>query len=456
MNIMIVGTGYVGLTTGVVLAKLGKEKKISLTSYCIDSIQEKTEMINAGTPPFYEQGLEVLLKEVIKEKRLLASTHIAEFINDVDIIFICVGTPSRDDGSMDLQFIQSASRDIGNALRSAKSKPVICVKSTVLPGTTRNVVLPIIEKHSGKKVNHDFGIMATPEFLREGNAIHDNLHPDRIILGEMNERHGRIVEDFYEKLLSGVPLLRMSIESAELVKYTSNALLAMKISFANEISRLAETIPGVDVTEVMKGVGLDERISSKFLNAGVGFGGSCFPKDVSALVDFTKRQDLVPHLLQSILDINETQPIHFVNLLMKNIPEDLEDLTISVLGLAFKPGTSDMRHARSLKIIEHLKQIKKVKTIKVHDPIAMETAREELSNLKIDVTFSKTIEECIQDSDACLIVTEWDVYKKILPKTYQELMRNPFVLDGRRIYDKNEFSSKIKYKAIGLGEISKK
>ncbi|MHC1591833.1 MAG: UDP-glucose dehydrogenase family protein [Candidatus Helarchaeales archaeon] len=456
MNVMIVGTGYVGLTTAVSLAILGKKRGVQVKSYCMDTIQHKINLINDGKTPFYEEGLEDLLKEAKEDGLLVASTNMSEFISLVDLIFICVGTPSRDDGSMDLKFIKSAATDIGQALKQTDTHPIICVKSTVLPGTSRNIILPLIEKSSGKTRGRDFDLVVTPEFLREGSAVHDNFHPDRIIIGEINEVAGKSVENFYKKLLPEPPILRMSPESAEFVKYASNSFLAMKISFANEMSRLAEAIPGVDVVEVMEGIGLDKRISPHFLNAGVGFGGSCFPKDVSALAAFSREKELEPFLLEATLEINDSQPVHFVSMFEKSIPQAARDLTVSILGLAFKPGTSDMRHARSIKVIQELKKLPSVKIIKVHDPVAMDEARKELEKLKINVNFSPTALECIKDSDACFIVTEWDEYKKITPEMYVELMRDPFILDGRRIYDKTKYSKMLRYKAIGLGEITDK
>ncbi len=433
MKISIIGTGYVGLVSGVGFASKGHDVT------CVDIVEEKVNMINEGKPPIYEKGLDELLKEVVENKKLSATTDTVKAVKDTDITFICVGTPSREDGSIDISGIEQAAEDIEKALKKKEDYHVICVKSTVVPGTTDQKVLPILEK-SGKKVGDDFGLGMNPEFLREGIALNDFLEPDRIVIGGWDERSIKAIKNCYKDF--DAPKLKSNIRTAEMIKYTSNALLATKISFANEMSRLAEKI-GVDVYDVMDGVGLDHRINRDFLNAGCGFGGSCFPKDVKAILDQAEKHDVDSKILKAVLDVNKTQPIHTVELL-DNKMDGLEGKRISVLGLAFKGGTDDIRETRALPIVKEL--IEKGARVVGYDP----EAADNFSELVDDMEFADSIEDALRDSDACIIQNDWPEFKKLKSNDF-EPMKNKLIIDARRLLDHKELDEDIEYVGIGLG-----
>ncbi len=433
MKISIIGTGYVGLVSGVGFASKGHDVT------CVDIVEEKVNMINEGKPPIYEKGLDELLEEVVENKKLSATTDTVKAVKDTDITFICVGTPSREDGSIDISGIEQAAEDIEKALKKKEDYHVICVKSTVVPGTTDQKVLPILEK-SGKKVGDDFGLGMNPEFLREGIALNDFLEPDRIVIGGWDERSIKAIKNCYKDF--DAPKLKSNIRTAEMIKYTSNALLATKISFANEMSRLAEKI-GVDVYDVMDGVGLDHRINRDFLNAGCGFGGSCFPKDVKAILDQAEKHDVDSKILKAVLDVNKTQPIHTVELL-DNKMDGLEGKRISVLGLAFKGGTDDIRETRALPIVKEL--IEKGARVVGYDP----EAADNFSELVDDMEFADSIEDALRDSDACIIQNDWPEFKKLKSNDF-EPMKNKLIIDARRLLDHKELDEDIEYVGIGLG-----
>ncbi|MFP4051339.1 MAG: UDP-glucose dehydrogenase family protein [Thermoplasmata archaeon] len=434
MNISIIGTGYVGLVSGVGFASKGHDVT------CVDIIEEKVKMINQGKPPIYEKGLDDLLKEVVEEGRLTATTDTVEAIKKSDITFICVGTPSREDGSIDTSGIEKAAKDIREALDQKDAYHVVCVKSTVVPGTTDQKVLSILEQ-SGKKVGEDFGLGMNPEFLREGVALDDFLKPDRIVIGGWDERCIKTIKECYEGFEA--PKLETNIRTAEMIKYASNALLATKISFANEMSRIAEKM-GVDVYDVMDGVGLDHRINRDFLNAGCGFGGSCFPKDVKAILDQAEKHGVDSKILKAVLDVNETQPIHTVELLEENIG-DLEGKHIAVLGLAFKGGTDDIRETRALPIVNEL--LDKGADVVGYDPEAIGN----FSELVADMKFADDIEEALTGADACIIQNDWPELKTLSSKDF-EPMNNKIILDARRLLEHEELDDDIEYIGIGLGK----
>ncbi len=417
MRIAVVGTGYVGLSTGVGFAIRGNEV------ICVDKVKEKVEQINRGVTPIYEPLLEEHLRRVLKEKRLKATDDLHKAMRKSEVIFISVGTPPKEDGSIDLKYIKEVSKEIGRSLAS-KGYKVIVVKSTVLPGTTENVVIPNLEKYSRKKVGKEFGVCMNPEFLREGKALEDFLCPDRIIIGAVDKKSGDILEKVYANF--NAPILRTDLKTAEMIKYASNAFLATKISFANEIGNICKRL-GIDVYEVMKGVGMDSRISEKFLAAGCGFGGSCFPKDVDALIHKAEELEYEPKLLQEVQDLNRRQKLRMVELLEKRIG-NLKGKKICVLGLAFKPETDDMRGASSVDII--FKLMKKGAKVKAYDPKAMENAKKIFPNIE----YAKNAKEAIEGSDACLIVTEWEEFRKLKDEDF-DLMRNRVIIEGRRVLD---------------------
>jgi len=412
-KIGIAGAGYVGISTAVLFAELGH--RVTL----VDIDEEKVEKINAGKAPIYEKGLQELLEKHVG-KALSASTSY-DIINESDIIFICVGTPSKEDGSINLDYVRKSSEEISKRINRYK---VIVVKSTVLPGTTENVVIPILEKGSGKKVGRDFGVCMNPEFLREGSAIYDSFNPDRIVIGEYDKKSGDFLENLYKPL--NAPILRTNLKTAEMIKYASNAFLATKISFANEIANICEKIGGVDVYDVMKGVGMDHRISPYFLNAGVGFGGSCFPKDLKALIKFSEEKSYEPILLKSVLEVNDYQPKHLVDRVEEKVGS-LKGKTVCVLGLSFKPNTDDVRESRAIIIVNEL--IKRGAHIIAYDP----KAKENFQQLFPNITYVDNVDDALKKAEICIIQADWDEFKNLDYSRYKNLV---LIADGRRTISK--------------------
>jgi UDPglucose 6-dehydrogenase len=440
-NISILGTGYVGLTTAVGFAS--KDYKVIISGHN----EQKVAMINKGIAPFYEPGLTELLQKVVKNGNLKCVLESEEVILNTDITFIATGTPSQPDGSINLQFLKKSSREIGEALKKKRKYHLAVVKSTVIPNTTNNVVKPIIEKYSGKKCGIDFGLCMSPEFLAEGSALQDTFSPDRIVIGEYDKKSGDLLEslykDFYDKNVS--PIIRTNLQNAELIKYASNTFLAMKISYINQIANLCQRIPDADVNVIAKSIGLDKRIGQLFLKAGLGWGGSCFPKDLKAIVKFSKSIGAALPLTEATLLVNALQPLKAVEL-AEGLLGNLKGKTVAILGLSFKPETDDMRDAVSIKIIEEL--LRRKAEIAVYDPTAMKNARKIFGN---KLEYCKSALECIRDADCAIVVTEWPEFSKLKPEDFTSRMKNPVLVDGRRIYNPEEFSRKLKYAAIGVG-----
>ena len=441
MRVSIFGLGYVGLTFGVCLAKRGYEV------VGVDVDENRVAMVNRGEAPFYEPGLEELLREAVENRLFRATTDSYEVVLSSDISFICVGTPSRPDGSADLSYVESAARSIGRALRDKKGWHLVVVRSTVPPGTTGGIVRRIIEEESGKRAGVDFGLCMNPEFTREGSAVEDTFTPDRIVIGELDERSGAFLEKLYRDFHGSnmPPIIRTSLTNAELIKYASNAFLAMKVSFINEIANIAQRVPEADVEIIARGIGLDKRIGPLFLRAGLGFGGSCFPKDLRALIRFSESVGYEPKIIRAVMEVNESQPYRALEL-AKSLLGSLEGKRIAVLGLAFKPNTDDVREAVSIKIVKAL--LSEGASVVVYDPKAMPNARRVLGET---VVYAGSAEECLRGADCAIVVTEWDEFRKLRPEDFSRLMRTPVVVDGRRIYDPKEYSRKLKYAAIGLG-----
>ena len=441
-SISVLGIGYVGLCTAVGFASKGY-KVIASTHDA-----EKAAKINKGVPPFYEPNLENLLKKAIDSEDLTCLVDEAEkAVLKTDLTFNAVGTPSRTDGSIDLSFIESSSHDMGKALGQKKAYHLVIIKSTVVPGTTLNLVKPIIEKESKKKCGIGFGLCMSPEFLRQGSAFEDTMHTDRIVIGEHDKKSGDTLEnlykDFYGK--STPPTIRTTLATAELIKYASNSMLATKISFINTVANICEKIPGADVKVVATAMGLDKRIGPLFLDAGLGYGGSCFPKDVKALIASSKAFGYTPELLESVEDVNRTQPLKAVELCKQQLGS-LKGKKIAILGLAFKPETDDMREARVIPIINQL--LKEGANVTAYDPVAMPTAKAILSG---KIQYANSALECIKNADGCIIVTEWQEFKKLSPEDFLKNMTQPILIDGRRIYDPKAYREKLKFNAIGLG-----
>ncbi|MFX1499064.1 MAG: UDP-glucose dehydrogenase family protein [Promethearchaeota archaeon] len=444
-KISILGTGFIGLCSAACFAN--KDIKVLASTHN----ERKAVIINEGKAPFYEADLQEIMDNIKKNnpEMLQCLTDPIKAVMETDISMITQGTPMRKDKSIDLSFIESTAKEIGRALKQKDSYHLVVVRSTVVPGTTRNLVGEIISQISGKQIGKDVGLIMQPEFLAEGRSIEDTLHPDRIIIGEYDKKSGDILQEFYEYFygdhLQNCPILRMNIESAELVKYGNNCLLATKISYANEFANFAELVPDVDVNLVMKGVGLDYRISPRFLKAGAGFGGSCFHKDVNAIKAWSKSKGYSSRLLEAVLDINDDQAIHIADLAQELLGK-LEGKRITLLGLAFKPGTDDMREAASIRVVNELHR-RKVKDIIGYDPKANETAKIELGE-KINY-YAPSIEEALKDSDCALLITEWEEFEKLTPDIFKKYMKIPNLVDSRRIYDYETFNKALPFRAIG-------
>jgi len=416
MRISIVGTGYVGLSTGVGFAKMGNNV------VCMDIDKGKVDAVNAGRPPIYEPGMESLLKNAIDKGSLRATTDLDDAVMNSEITFISVPTPQRNDGSSDMGYIEKASDAIGHALKAKKAYHVVVVKSTVVPGTTEGVVLPALEKASGKKAGKDFGLCMNPEFLREGRALGDFLKPDRIVIGSLDARAGNAVEGLYSGFDS--PVLRTDLKTAEMIKYASNALLATKISFSNEIGNICKGL-GIDAYEVMGGVGMDSRISPHFLQAGAGFGGSCFPKDVAAVAAKGRELGKETKILDSVLETNRAQRKCVVDLIEQKVG-GLSGKNVAVLGLAFKPNSDDIRESPSIDIISMLKGCGA--EVSAYDPQAMEN----MKAIHPDIEYCKTPGDCLRGADLCLILTDWDEFKDLSEKDF-DVMNSRVIIEGRKV-----------------------
>ena len=406
MKISVIGTGYVGAVTGACLAELGHQIVF------VGRDKKKLDLIHSGKSPIFEPQLDQLLEK--NKKRITTTVDLSDAIRKTELTFICVGTPSHNDGSIDLEQVDNVSRAIGQSLGSDKKYHTIIVKSTVLPGTTETLVLPLLERESGKKAFVDFGIGSNPEFLKEGTAVEDFFHTDRVVIGVNDEKTEKILQQLYEPLK--VPIFSTNIRTSEMIKYTSNAFLATKISFANEIGNLCKKM-GIDSYEVFKGVGLDSRISPHFFRSGIGFGGSCFPKDVRALIAHARTLGVEPQILDAVIGTNEDQPEKMIKLLQRHM--DIAGKTIGILGLAFKPDSDDVRESRAIPVIGAL--LREGAKIIAFDPVATDNFR----HLFPDISYMKRANDVLA-ADAVLIVTEW--------KEFGDLdYHGKIVIDGRRI-----------------------
>lgn len=400
MRIAIIGAGYVGLVTGACLAKLGNEVTF------VDSDKERIDMLRGRKCPIYEAGLDEILRAIPTE----ATCNLNDTIKDTDISFVCVGTDSDDFGyATNLQALKEVAEEIGETLSHGH---LVVIKSTVIPGTTEKVIIPLLEKH-GRRIGADFNICTNPEFLREGIAVRDFLHPDRIIIGEMNKEGGDVLAELYRDF--DCPILRFELRTAEMIKYASNAFLATRISLINEVGNICQRL-GVDVYEVAEGMGYDERIGSKFLNASIGFGGSCLPKDLKALIAKSREIGYEPKILEAVFNLNEQQPLRMVELLKKHIP-DLRNRAIGMLGLAFKANTDDIRESRAIRVVDAL--LKEGAKIKAYDPVAMENFKGLFPQIEY------TSPEEVLKSEAILILTDWEEFEHLDYKGRS-------VIDGRR------------------------
>ncbi len=428
-KLCIIGTGYVGLPTAVCFADLGNDVT------CIEIDQNKLDMLRAGQPPIYEPGLEELLRRNLQAERVRFTDNYEQGLRDADVAFICVGTPMGSDGAADLTYIKAAAVSIGKAI---KKHTVIIDKSTV-PVGTGDMVTNLIKEHAG---DVPFDVVSNPEFLREGSAVNDFFRPDRVVLGATNRQAAEQVAELYEPLEA--PVIITDLRTAEMIKYASNAFLATRISFINEIASICEQL-GADVKEVARGMGMDKRIGPHFLDAGIGYGGSCFPKDVLALHHMAATSGCHPQLLQAVMEINRDARHAFIAKL-EAVLGDMENKRIGVLGLAFKPNTDDMREAPSIGIIGSL--LERGAIVRAYDPMAMSNAE----SLIPDVLYCATPYDVAKRADALLIVTEWNEFKQLNFDKLKQLMRQPIILDGRNLYDPKLMGQRgFVYRGVGRG-----
>ncbi|GAB5524382.1 MAG: UDP-glucose/GDP-mannose dehydrogenase family protein [Roseivirga sp.] len=436
MKIAVVGTGYVGLVTGTCFAEVG----IEVT--CIDIDENKIEGLKKGIMPIYEPGLETMVTKNYEKGRLNFSTNLAESIQGCEAAFIAVGTPPGEDGSADLQYVLAVATEIG---KSMNDYMVVVTKSTVPVGTAQKVKGAVQAALDSRGSSLEFDIASNPEFLKEGAAIQDFLKPDRIVVGVESDRAEGTMKKLYKPfLLNGHPTIFMDVPSAEMTKYAANSMLATKISFMNDIANLCE-IMGANVNMVRKGIGTDNRIGNKFIYPGVGYGGSCFPKDVKALIKTAEENGYSMSVLKAVEDVNERQKSVMVNKVESHFGKDLTGLTFAVWGLSFKPKTDDMREAPSVVIINSL--LAAGAQVKAYDPIAMEEAKHDL---KDTITYSKDGYDALIDADALLLVTEWPEFRIPNFEVMERLMKQKVVFDGRNIYDKNELNS-LGFDYYGIG-----
>jgi UDPglucose 6-dehydrogenase len=414
MNICVVGTGYVGLVTGAVFADLGNDV------ICVDKDSEKIAALAAGRMPIYEPGLEEMVARNAADGRLGFATDLTAAVRRSEIVFIAVGTPSKKDGETDLDAVEAVAKGIGQAM---VRHTVIVNKSTV-PVGTGDFVRDVITRHQTTPV--PFDVVSNPEFLREGSAIEDTLRPDRIVIGAPTQQVAMTLLELYAPLER--PMIITDVPSAEMIKYASNAFLASKISFINAIANICD-LAGADVTHVMKGMGLDSRIGPAFLQAGLGFGGSCFPKDADSLIHTAARLGYDFRLLRAVVEVNRERPTHFVENIAK-VLAPLDDKVVGVLGLAFKPNTDDLRAARSLEVIAQL--LGAGATVRAYDPVAIDNAR---AALPPTVVYAASAYEAAQGADAVAVVTEWNEFKFLNLDRLRSVMRRPVVFDGRNVWE---------------------
>ncbi len=432
MKISVVGTGYVGLVAGACFAESGN------TVICMDKDEEKIQQLKEGKIPIYEPGLEELVKKNVAKQRLFFTTDMQEAVQKSDIIFIAVGTPPDEDGSADLSHVLAVARDIGKYMNGFK---IVVNKSTVPVGTADKVRETI-----AKETNHPFEVVSNPEFLKEGAAVEDFMYPDRVVIGTRNPEVAEVMKELYSPFVrSGNPILVMDERSAELTKYAANSILATKISFMNEIANLCDLV-GADVEMVRRGIGSDKRIGYAFIFPGTGYGGSCFPKDVKAIIKTAREHNYRLLILEAVEEVNRNQKRILIPKILKHFGGDIKGKTFTIWGLSFKPKTNDMREAPSIEIIRALSE-HDVK-INAHDPVAIPEAK----RLGLDkyVTFFEDNYEALRDSDGLIIVTEWLDYREPDFERMKSLMRTPAIFDGRNIYHPEKVK-KLGFAYYGIG-----
>ena len=432
-KISVIGLGFVGLSLSVVNANYGFQ------TIGIDIDKKKLEKVKNGDPDFFEPQLDKFLKDALKKKTLSFSGNLSEVLQS-DITFITVGTPSTSKGKIDLKNLKNVVKELSQILKKRNKKHLIVIKSTVIPTTTHDTILPYFHSNSNVK------IVMNPEFLREGNAINDLIKPHLIVVGCKDKKGCSELNDYYKKFYAKLPeILETDLTTAEMIKYTNNVFLATKISFINTIANICQNLPNVDVNKIAYGIGRDSRIGSEFLHAGPGFGGSCLPKDLSALIDFSNKFGNANNLLKAVEDVNKIQP--------KRVIKMMDDLgirnrqKIAILGLAFKRDTDDIREAISNKVVNIL--LKKGMKINVHDPMALENFKRKFGN---KINYCNSVPECLKDTHCCIILTDWNEYKKLKEFTFLKHMKKYNLIDAKRILNPQKFLN-MNYRGVGLGEI---
>ena len=435
MKIAIIGLGFVGLSLTSVLASKG------FNVVGIDVDKEKCRNISNGVLPFFEPDLEKTLKKGLKNK--LQIENDVSVVQDCDLIFVTVGTPQNKTGAIDLSIIKKAMKSLGKSIRKTKKQHIILVKSTVVPGTMKDVILPILENNSKKKAGKDFGLISNPEFLQESTAIRDTEFPHAVVLGGYKTKFMKNVEKFFTKLHPKTPIIITNHQTAEMIKYANNSFLATKISFINQLSNICQKIPGANIDDIAKTIGLDPRIGKLFLNAGPGYGGSCLPKDMKALIKFAKIAGVKPTLLNAVEDVNTKQLEEVISIAKKKLGI-LESKKITILGTSFKPNTDDIRDSIAIELIK--KFLKRKVRVTVHDPRAIENTKNVFKN-KID--YAKSISDAILGSQCVIIMTQWKQYEKLTNNDFKQ-MKKKLIIDCRRMLAEKQLDAD--YYAIGLGK----
>ena len=435
MKIAIIGLGFVGLSLTSVLASKG------FNVVGIDVDKEKCRNISNGVLPFFEPDLEKTLKKGLKNKLQIESD--ISIVQDCDLIFVTVGTPQNKTGAIDLSIIKKAMKSLGKSIRKTKKQHIILVKSTVVPGTMKDIILPILENNSKKKAGKDFGLISNPEFLQESTAIRDTEFPHAVVLGGYKTKFMKNIEKFFTKLHPKTPIIITNHQTAEMIKYANNSFLATKISFINQLSSICQKIPGANIDDIAKTIGLDPRIGKLFLNAGPGYGGSCLPKDMKALIKFAKIAGVKPTLLNAVEDVNTKQLEEVISIAKKKLGI-LESKKITILGTSFKPNTDDIRDSIAIELIK--KFLKRKVKVTVHDPRAIDNTKNEFKK-KID--YAKSISDAILGSQCVIIMTQWKQYEKLTNNDFKQ-MKKKLIIDCRRMLAEKQLDAD--YYAIGLGK----
>jgi len=434
MRIAVIGLGFVGLSLSSVLAS----KNYNVIG--IDIEKEKCEEISNGNAPFFEPNLEETLRNGLKKK--LAITNNITRIRECDFIFVTVGTPQRSNGSIELSMIKKVITSIGEILSSSKKNPIILIKSTVVPGTVRNVILPILEKKSKKKAGKDFGLISNPEFLQESSAIQDTKFPHVVILGGYQTKYMKKAKRFFSKLHPKTPIIITNHQTSEMIKYANNSFLATKISFINQLSNICQNIPEANIDDIAKTIGLDPRIGKLFLNAGPGYGGSCLPKDMRALINFAESIGAKPTLLNAVEKINDEQIENIISLMKKKLG-NLTSKKITILGTAFKPNTDDIRDSVSIELIRKL--LTRKSSVTIHDPKAIKNTMKVFGE---KINYAKTIHDSLKKSHCVIIMTQWKEYENLNNNSIKHMSKK-LIIDCRRTLVKKELDAE--YHALGLG-----